>query len=133
MLLEYKLFEPAFYSTDVPDRGTAYPHCFKLGVRVRNGGLEPAARVSFMLDQCHTIEAEIPAVIRSVMNVQEATAKALTVDTGTGHGPRRQETAAPVRPGPGPRPAGRAPRQMPCFLRIASMSEKSSLGAADRG
>ena len=33
-----------------------------------------------MLDQCHNIEAKIPAVIRSVMNVQEATAKALIVD-----------------------------------------------------
>jgi L-rhamnose isomerase / sugar isomerase len=33
-----------------------------------------------MLDQCHNIEAKIPAVIRSVMNVQEATAKALLVD-----------------------------------------------------
>jgi len=36
--------------------------------------------VAFMLDQCHNIEAKIPAVIRSVMNVQEATAKALLVD-----------------------------------------------------
>ncbi|MGW1746884.1 L-rhamnose isomerase, partial [Streptomyces sp. NPDC002092] len=34
----------------------------------------------FMLDQCHNIEAKIPAIIRSVMNVQEATAKALLVD-----------------------------------------------------
>jgi L-rhamnose isomerase/sugar isomerase len=33
-----------------------------------------------MLDQCHNIEAKIPAIIRSVMNVQEATAKALLVD-----------------------------------------------------
>jgi L-rhamnose isomerase/sugar isomerase len=35
-----------------------------------------------MLDQCHNIEAKIPAIIRSVMNVQEATAKALLVDAG---------------------------------------------------
>ena len=35
-----------------------------------------------MLDQCHNIEPKIPAQIRSVMNVQEATAKALLVDTG---------------------------------------------------
>ena len=34
-----------------------------------------------MLDQCHNIEPKIPAQIRSVMNVQEATAKALLVDT----------------------------------------------------
>ncbi len=33
-----------------------------------------------MLDQCHNIEEKVPAVIRSVMNVQEATAKALLVD-----------------------------------------------------
>ncbi|MFJ3103748.1 L-rhamnose isomerase [Streptomyces sp. NPDC086835] len=141
MLLEYKLFEPAFYTTDVPDWGTAYAHCLKLGPKaqvvvdtghhapgtniefivalllregklggfdfnsrfyadddlmagaadpfqlfrimyevVRGGGLTP--EVAFMLDQCHNIEQKIPAVIRSVMNVQEATAKALLVDAG---------------------------------------------------
>jgi L-rhamnose isomerase/sugar isomerase len=36
--------------------------------------------VPFMLDQCHNIEPKIPAQIRSVMNVQEATAKALLID-----------------------------------------------------
>jgi L-rhamnose isomerase/sugar isomerase len=36
--------------------------------------------VNFMLDQCHNIEPKIPGQIRSVMNVQEATAKALLVD-----------------------------------------------------
>ena len=35
-----------------------------------------------MLDQCHNIEPKIPAIIRSVLNVQEATAKALLVDHG---------------------------------------------------
>ena len=35
-----------------------------------------------MLDQCHNIEPKIPAQIRSVMNVQEAMAKALLVDAG---------------------------------------------------
>jgi L-rhamnose isomerase/sugar isomerase len=35
-----------------------------------------------MLDQCHNIDPKIPGQIRSVMNVQEATAKALLVDTG---------------------------------------------------
>jgi L-rhamnose isomerase/sugar isomerase len=139
MLLEYKFFEPAFYATDVPDWGTAYAHCLKLGDKaqvvvdtghhapgtniefivatllregklggfdfnsrfyadddlmvgaadpfqlfrimyevVRGGGL--TSEVAFMLDQCHNIEAKIPAIIRSVMNVQEATAKALLVD-----------------------------------------------------
>jgi L-rhamnose isomerase/sugar isomerase len=33
-----------------------------------------------MLDQCHNIEQKIWGQIRSVMNVQEATAKALLVD-----------------------------------------------------
>ncbi|WP_333773964.1 L-rhamnose isomerase [Streptomyces sp. IBSBF 3136] len=139
MLLEYKFFEPAFYTTDVPDWGTAYAHCLKLGPKaqvvvdtghhapgtniefivatllregrlggfdfnsrfyadddlmvgaadpfqlfrimyevVRGGGF--GSEVAFMLDQCHNIEAKIPAIIRSVMNVQEATAKALLVD-----------------------------------------------------
>jgi len=36
--------------------------------------------VNFMLDQCHNIEPKIPGQIRSVMNVQEATAKAFLVD-----------------------------------------------------
>src|SRR5262245_5976795 len=31
MLLEYKLFEPAFYATDIPDWGTSYAHCVALG------------------------------------------------------------------------------------------------------
>jgi L-rhamnose isomerase/sugar isomerase len=141
MLLEYKLFEPSFYVTDVPDWGTAYVHCVALGPRAavvvdtghhapgvniefivavllragRLGGfdfnsrfyadddlmagaadpfqlfrilrevaaagaLRREAGVAFMLDQCHNIEPKIPAQIRSVMNVQEATAKALLVD-----------------------------------------------------
>ena len=33
-----------------------------------------------MLDQCHNIEDKVKAEVRSVMNVQEATAKALLVD-----------------------------------------------------
>ena len=49
---------------------------------VRAGALRPEAGVAFMLDQCHNIEPKIPAQIRSVMNVQEATAKALLVDAG---------------------------------------------------
>ncbi|MFJ4753153.1 L-rhamnose isomerase [Streptomyces sp. NPDC088763] len=139
MLLEYKLFEPAFYTTDVPDWGTAYAHCLKLGPKARvvvdTGHHAPGTNIefivatllregrlgafdfnsrfyadddlmvgaadpfqlfrimyevvrgdglgsdaAFMLDQCHNIEAKIPAIIRSVMNVQEATAKALLVD-----------------------------------------------------
>jgi L-rhamnose isomerase / sugar isomerase len=141
MLLEYKLFEPAFYATDVPDWGTAYAHCVELGERavvcidtghhapgtniefivafllrqkklgafdfnsrfyadddlmagaadpfqlfrimneiVRGDALDPGYGINFMLDQCHNIEAKIPAIIRSVMNVQEASAKALLID-----------------------------------------------------
>ena len=140
-LLEYKLFEPAFYTMDVPDWGTALVHCLALGPKAtvvvdtghhapgtnidfivamllragklggfdfnsrfyadddlmvgsadpfqlfrimwevrRGGGLDPALGVAFMLDQCHNIEPKIAAQIRSVMNVQEATAKALSVD-----------------------------------------------------
>jgi len=36
--------------------------------------------VSYVLDQCHNIEAKIPGQIRSIMNVQEAVAKAVLVD-----------------------------------------------------
>ncbi|MDP9863687.1 MULTISPECIES: L-rhamnose isomerase [Streptosporangium] len=145
-LLEYKLFEPAFYVTDVPDWGTAYAHCLRLGDKaqvvvdtghhapgtniefivafllregklggfdfnsrfyadddlmvgaadpfqlfrimyevIRGGALSgryagPEQGVAFMLDQCHNIEPKIPGQIRSVMNIQEATAKALRVD-----------------------------------------------------
>jgi L-rhamnose isomerase / sugar isomerase len=171
MLLEYKLFEPSFYTTDVPDWGTSLLHCTALGPQaqvvvdtghhapgvniefivalllkagklggfdfnsrfyadddlmvgsadpfqlfrimhevVKAGALDPAGitatsapapgnaapgnaapgnaapapsgpPVAFMLDQCHNIEPKIPAQIRSVMNVQEAVAKALLVDT----------------------------------------------------
>src|SRR5262245_57322131 len=35
MLLEYKLFEPAFYATDVPDWGTALLHCLAVGERAQ--------------------------------------------------------------------------------------------------
>ncbi|MEA5366998.1 L-rhamnose isomerase [Amycolatopsis sp., V23-08] len=141
ILLEYKLFEPAFYATDVPDWGTSYAHCMELGEKatvcidtghhapgtniefivafllragklgafdfnsrfyadddlmagaadpfqlfrimyeiVRGDALDPSYGIAFMLDQCHNIEAKIPAIIRSVLNVQEATAKALLVD-----------------------------------------------------
>jgi L-rhamnose isomerase/sugar isomerase len=47
---------------------------------VKADALRPDSGVSFMLDQCHNIEPKIPGQIRSVMNVQEATAKALLVD-----------------------------------------------------
>src|SRR5918994_1279180 len=141
LVLEYKLFEPAFYATDVPDWGTAYVHCVELGERavvcldtghhapgtniefivmqllrlgrlgafdfnsrfyadddlivgaadpfelfrilyevVRGGGYGPESDVAFMLDQCHNVEDKIPGQIRSVLNVQEMTARALLID-----------------------------------------------------
>jgi L-rhamnose isomerase/sugar isomerase len=49
---------------------------------VAAGALGADAGIAFMLDQCHNIEPKIPGQIRSVMNVQEATAKALLVDAG---------------------------------------------------
>src|SRR5918998_2651113 len=144
ILLEYKLFEPAFYATDVPDWGTSYAHCVELGEKatvcidtghhapgtniefivafllragklgafdfnsrfyadddlmagaadpfqlfrimheiVQADAVGPDGGITFMLDQCHNIEPKIAAVIRSVMNVQELTAKALLVDRDT--------------------------------------------------
>ena len=39
-----------------------------------------ASAVAYMLDQSHNVEAKIPAIIRSVLNVHTALAKALLVD-----------------------------------------------------
>jgi len=35
MLVEYKLFEPAFYHSDLPDWGVAYAFCLKLGPKAQ--------------------------------------------------------------------------------------------------
>lgn len=59
MLVEYKFFEPAFYHTDLPDWGTAYAMCTKLGgqaqVLVDTGhhaqGTNIPFIVSFLLDE----------------------------------------------------------------------------------
>ena len=148
MLLEYKLYEPALYSTDVQDWGQALSVCrlvgeqaqvcvdtghHAMGVNIEQivaillaegclggfdlndkkygdddlmvGSIDPyqlfrithelvsamrdtedtvaigcAADVVYMLDQCHNIEPKIPAMIRSVMNLQETFARALLVD-----------------------------------------------------
>lgn len=148
MLLEYKLYEPSFYSTDVQDWGQALSVCrlvgeratvcvdtghHSLGVNIEQivaallaegrlggfdlndkkygdddlmvGSIDPyqlfriahelvnamrdaddpvamrcADETVYMLDQCHNIEPKIPAMIRSVMNLQESFAKALLVD-----------------------------------------------------
>ncbi len=144
MLVEYKFFEPAFYSTDIPDWGTAYAWCLKLGEQAqvlvdlghhaqgvnieqivaflldegRLGGFhfnnrkyadddlivgttnpyelfliynelvdgelsdDPTLRntaqnVAYMIDQSHNIEGKMEAMIYSVINCQEAYAKAL--------------------------------------------------------
>jgi len=146
MLIEYKFFEPAFYSTDIPDWGTAYAWALKFGPQAqvlvdlghhaqgvnieqivaflldegRLGGFHfnnrkyadddlivgsanpyelfliynelvgaelsddeqvssTARNVAYMLDQCHNIEGKMAAIIYSVLNCQEAYAKALLV------------------------------------------------------
>ena len=75
-------FNSRFYADDDLMVGAADPfQLFRIMWEVRRGGgLDPATGVAFMLDQCHNIEPKIAGQIRSVMNVQEATAKALLVD-----------------------------------------------------
>jgi L-rhamnose isomerase / sugar isomerase len=148
LFLEYKLYEPAFYHTDVQDWGQALSVCqhvgeraqvcvdtghHSLGVNIEQivayllqegrlggfdlndkkygdddlmvGSIDPyqlfrichelvkaladtddataracAEQTVYMLDQSHNIEPKLPAVVRSVMNLQEAFAKALLVD-----------------------------------------------------
>ena len=154
MLIEYKFFEPAFYSTDIPDWGTAYAWALKLGPQAqvlvdlghhaqgvnieqivgflldegRLGGFhfnnrkyadddlivgssnpyelflifhelasgevseddtvrETAQNIAYMIDQCHNVEGKVAPMIYSVVNCQEAYAKALVV-------PRQQLAAA---------------------------------------
>ncbi|WP_062316066.1 L-rhamnose isomerase [Demequina maris] len=143
LVLEYKIFEPAFYHMDVPDWGTSYAQVAALGERatvcldtghhapstniefivmqllrlgklgsfdfnsrnyadddlivgaadpfqlfriivevLRGGGYGKDGDTAFMLDQCHNIEDKIPGQIRSVLNVQEMTARALLLDRG---------------------------------------------------
>ncbi|MEP9381055.1 L-rhamnose isomerase [Nocardioides sp. KR10-350] len=75
-------FNSRFYADDDLMVGAADPFgLFRIMFEiVQADAVLPEAGVAFMLDQCHNIEAKIPAQIRSVMNVQEATAKALLVD-----------------------------------------------------
>jgi L-rhamnose isomerase/sugar isomerase len=59
MLIEYKFFEPAFYSTDIPDWGTAYAFALKLGERAQvlvdlghhASGVNIEQIVAFLLDE----------------------------------------------------------------------------------
>ncbi len=146
MLIEYKLFEPAFYNTDLPDWGTSYSFSLKLGEQAQVlvdlghhaqgvnieqivaflldegklggfhfnnrkyadddlivgtvnpyelflifneladaelGASEPAHttanNVAYMIDQSHAVEGKLVPMIYSVLNCQEAYAKALLV------------------------------------------------------
>jgi L-rhamnose isomerase/sugar isomerase len=145
MILEYKLFEPAFYHTDIADWGQSLAMCQKLGERAkvlvdlghhalgvniehivatlldegRLGGFDlnskkyadddlfvgainphelflialelvkaeddpsvakTAHDVLYKIDQCAMVEEKIPAMLRSVVAMQTAFAKALLVD-----------------------------------------------------
>lgn len=75
-------FNSRFYADDDLIVGAADPfQLFRIIFEVyRNGGLDEDSEVAFMLDQCHNIEDKIPGQIRSVLNVQEMTAKVLLVD-----------------------------------------------------
>jgi L-rhamnose isomerase/sugar isomerase len=75
-------FNSRFYADDDLIVGAADPfQLFRIMVEVvRGGGYDEGSDVAFMLDQCHNIEEKIPGQIRSVLNVQEMTARALLVD-----------------------------------------------------
>jgi L-rhamnose isomerase/sugar isomerase len=75
-------FNSRFYADDDLIVGAADPfQLFRILTEViRGGGYGPDSSVAFMLDQCHNIEKKIPGQIRSVLNVQEMTARALLVD-----------------------------------------------------
>jgi L-rhamnose isomerase/sugar isomerase len=76
-------FNSRFYADDDLIVGAADPYqLFRIMVEVvRGGGYGPDSDVALMLDQCHNIEAKVPGQIRSVLNVQEMTARALLLDT----------------------------------------------------
>ncbi|MFC7726502.1 L-rhamnose isomerase [Nocardioides sp. GCM10028917] len=76
-------FNSRFYADDDLIVGAADPfQLFRIMVEViRGGGFGAESDVALMLDQCHNIEDKIPGQIRSVLNVQEMTARALLLDT----------------------------------------------------
>lgn len=59
MFIEYKFFEPAFYSTDIPDWGTSYAFAMKLGAKAKvlvdlghhAQGVNIEQIVAFLLDE----------------------------------------------------------------------------------
>jgi L-rhamnose isomerase/sugar isomerase len=75
-------FNSRFYADDDLIVGAADPfQLFRIMFEViRGGGFGPDSNVAFMLDQCHNIEDKIPGQIRSVLNVQAMTTRALMVD-----------------------------------------------------
>ncbi|KNC18348.1 rhamnose isomerase [Arthrobacter sp. RIT-PI-e] len=75
-------FNSRFYADDDLIVGSADPfQLFRIMAEVvRGGGLDPANGIALMLDQCHNLEEKIPGQIRSVLNVQEMTARALLID-----------------------------------------------------
>jgi len=75
-------FNSRFYADDDLIVGSADPYqLFRIMAEViRGGGLEESSTISFMLDQCHNVENKIQGQIRSVLNVQEMTARALLID-----------------------------------------------------
>lgn len=75
-------FNSRYYADDDLIVGSADPfQLFRILFEViRGGGYGPDSQVAFMLDQCHNVEEKIPGQIRSVLNVQEMTARALLVD-----------------------------------------------------
>ncbi|MEY4743424.1 MAG: L-rhamnose isomerase [Actinomycetota bacterium] len=75
-------FNSRFYADDDLIVGAADPfQLFRIMYEViRGGGYGTNSGVAFMLDQCHNIEDKIPGQIRSVLNVQAMTARALLVD-----------------------------------------------------
>jgi L-rhamnose isomerase/sugar isomerase len=75
-------FNSRFYADDDLIVGAADPfQLFRIMYEViRGGGYGGSSGVAFMLDQCHNIEDKIPGQIRSVLNVQSMTARALLVD-----------------------------------------------------
>ena len=75
-------FNSRFYADDDLIVGAADPfQLFRILFEViQGGGYGKDSQVAFMLDQCHNIENKIQGQIRSVLNVQEMTARALLVD-----------------------------------------------------
>jgi L-rhamnose isomerase/sugar isomerase len=75
-------FNSRYYADDDLVVGSADPfQLFRiLNEIVATGAHDPSSGINFMLDQCHNIEEKIPGQIRSVLNVEQALAKALLVD-----------------------------------------------------